>query len=260
MSRERTSEAMQFDTTPSAGPRRLARGTVDMPPIDISVHEEDVIAISHDLRAPLSVIGLEVSMLEETLPVERQDARHALARIARNLRYVDNLIQDLLDLSAIDASRFAIHTAPTELCGLVADVVDRTVSTRDHDRITVAINGTLVVDADERRIERVVANLVQNALKYTPRPGAIHVLVDRQGDRARVSVIDGGPGLPPDEATRVFEKFRRGHAGRHRDGMGLGLYVSRKIVEAHDGTIGVESVVGHGSRFFFTLPLIPPSL
>lgn len=243
---------------PIAEPKapRLARGTVEIPPATDAVRGEDVVAISHDLRAPLSVIALEVSMLEETLPAERHDARCALARIARNLRYVDNLIHDLLDLSAIDASRFAIQTEPTELCGLVAEVVDRMVSTREHDRVKVEIHGTLVVDADARRIERVVTNLVQNALKYSPRTAPISVLVERDRDRACVSVVDAGPGMPPDEAARAFDKFRRCRTTSQHAGYGLGLYVSRKIIEAHGGTIGVDSVLGLGSRFHFRLPLL----
>lgn len=247
------------DAAPATeGRARLARGTGDVPQLDRALPADDVIAVSHDLRGPLAVIALEVSMLEETLPAERPDARHALARIARNLRCVDNLIHDLLDLSAIDASRFVVHTEPTELCGLVAEAVERVVSTRDHHRVSVATDGVLFVEADAPRIERVVANLVQNALKYAPQESPISVVVERRRDVARVTVIDAGPGMPPDDASRVFEKFRRGRTTSHHDGNGLGLFVSRKIVAAHGGTIGVDSVLGRGSLFYFTLPLSDP--
>lgn len=223
--------------------------------IDEAKRHDDVVGISHDLRGPLSVIALEVNMLEATLPAEH-DARQALARIGRNLTYLDNLVHDLLDLSAIDAARFTIHGEPIELCGLVTEVVERLVSTRDHGRVQVTTDEALVLTADGRRIERVVANLVNNALKYSPHSERVLVLVERRGARAHVSVADSGPGMPPDEAARVFDKYRRAPTTAHRDGNGLGLYVSRKIVEAHGGRIGVDSVFGQGSRFFFELPVL----
>jgi signal transduction histidine kinase len=234
---------------------RLARRTGEHPHVDRRLPVDDVIAISHDLRGPLAVIALEVSMLEDTLPAERPDVAHALARIGKNLRVIDNLVHDLLDLAAIDAARFVVHTEPTELCGLVAEVVERVVSTRDHDRVSVAADGVMYVQADARRIERVVANLVHNALKYAPAASPISVVVKRSIDHACVTVIDAGPGMPPDDATRVFEKFRRGRATSRQDGNGLGLYVSHKIVTAHGGTMGVDSVFGRGSQFYFTLRL-----
>jgi signal transduction histidine kinase len=233
-----------------------ARGTQELPSLDPTrLAHDDAIAIAHDLRGPLSVVGLEVTMLEELLPT-RADVRVVLRRIARNLTYLDNLVHDLLDVAAIDAARFAIHTEPTELCGLVAEVVDRTVSSRDLARVDVSVAGSLVVAADVRRIERVLGNLIQNALKYSAPPARVSIVVDRRADMARVCVSDAGPGMPQDEASRVFEKFRRARASAREDGVGLGLYVSRKIIAAHEGRIGVDSVVGRGSRFHFELPLL----
>ena len=223
---------------------------------DEALRQEDVAAIGHDLRGPLSVIALEVAMLEDKLPSLSRDARAAIGRIGRNLTYLDHLLQDLLDLSAIDAARFQIHRETTELCSLAIEVVDRLVSTRDRGRVVVATCGIVNVLADAHRIERVVANLVHNALKYSARTTEVTVAIEARGELACVSVIDAGPGLAPDDMQRLFEKFRRAPATRHLDGSGLGLYVSRKIVEAHDGRLGVESVLGRGSRFFFELPLV----
>jgi signal transduction histidine kinase len=219
-------------------------------------HEEDVVSISHDLRGPLSVIGLEVTLLEHALPAQWTEARHSLRRITRNLAYLDHLLRDLLDLAAIDAARFTIELEPTELAGLVSQVVDRTVATRDRDRVTVQARSPIFVLADDRRIERVVANLVLNALKYAPRSSPIVVAVERADDSARVTVIDEGPGIAAEDVPQLFERFRRAPATRRTDGMGLGLYVSRKIVHAHGGCIGVNSVLGSGSQFYFVLPLM----
>jgi signal transduction histidine kinase len=184
-----------------------------------------------------------------------KDARDALVRIGRNLKYLDNLLQDLLDLSAIDAARFELHRETTELCGLVTEVVERMVSSRDRARVNVRYDGTIMVKADANRIARVVANLVQNALKYSSRSAEVSVVVEHRAPCVRVSVIDEGAGLAPEESHRVFEKFRRAAAAKRHDGVGLGLYVSRRIVEAHHGKIGVDSALGRGSRFYFELPI-----
>lgn len=234
----------------------FAQGTGEIPRVNTGVmRDEDVASLAHDLRTPLGVISLEIATLEEKCPGLRHEARDALARIDRNLKYLDNLLQDLLDLAAIDAARLEVHREPTELCGLVAEVVDRMVPSRDRGRVHVAFSGPIDVCADASRIERVVANLLQNALKYAGRSTEIKVVVEEHDHRACVSVIDEGIGLPPDEASHVFEKFRRMPSAKRHDGVGLGLYVSRRIVEAHAGKIGVESKFGSGSRFYFELPI-----
>ena len=176
-------------------------------------------------------------------PIADEDS---LSVIGRNLAHLDDLLHDLLDLAAIDAARFEIDAQPTDLTALVGDVVDRVVSTRDRDRVTVATDGAIVVLADRRRIERVVASLVLSALRYS----WVSVTAEIKRDTARVSVIDAGPGMQPSETAHAFDRFRPHNIGR---------YVTRKIVEAHAGTVGVESVVDRGSRFFFTLPLLRPS-
>lgn len=235
-----------------ATPARFARGSMSTIPEPASA--DDVVAIAHDLRGPLSVISLEATLLEDEPSVSR-DARSALARIGRNLRYIDYLLQDLLDLAAIDAARFEIRGEPTELCGLVAEVIARMVPTRDRDRVVLTSTGVVEAIADAHRIERVVANLLHNALKYSC-DSPIAVVVEADGDLARVSVIDQGPGLPPDEVSCVFDKFRRASTSKRSGGTGLGLYVSRRIIEAHHGRIAVSSTFGHGSRFEFELPLL----
>jgi len=220
-----------------------------------AARDEDVTAIGHDLKQPMSVIALEVAMLETRIaPPPGSDLERSFKRIERNLTAIDKLLDDLLDFASIDAACFRIYREPIDLAGLVADVVDRIVSSSERARVRVATDGPIRIEADGRRLERVVANLVQNALKYAPRDTPIDVCVERRATCVRVSVTDRGPGLAPDDASRVFERFRRARSARDKSGTGLGLYVSRKIVEAHGGRLCVDSVFGQGSCFWFELP------
>jgi PAS domain S-box-containing protein len=223
------------------------------------LRDEDVAMIGHDLRSPLSVISLELALLDHKLVDQpSSDAAAALRRIGRNLDHINHLVSDLLDLSAIDGARFQIDRRPVELAGLISEVVERAIATAHRDRVKLKLDGTALVIGDERRIERVLANFLHNALRYTPSDSPITVALSTADGHARVAVIDAGPGLAPDEARCVFDKFRRTSSSRGRGGFGLGLFVGRKIIDAHGGRIGVESTFGKGSCFYFELPLAPP--
>jgi PAS domain S-box-containing protein len=219
------------------------------------LRDEDVASIGHDLRSPLSVISLEVAMLDNKIVTPTSDTAAALRRIGRNIDHLDHLVSDLLDLSAIQTARFQIERSPVDLGDLVLGVVDRAVATPHRPRVSVLISNTATVIGDERRIERVLTNFIQNAIRYTPHDSPIIVELRIEGGYAHVGVEDRGPGLPPEEARCAFEKFRRGSTSRGRSGFGLGLYVSRKIIDAHGGRIGVESTFGKGSCFYFEMPL-----
>lgn len=216
--------------------------------------EEDVAAITHDLKNPLSVIALEIELLDGKLAEQPSaETRRALRRIAQNVAFMNRIVHDLLDLSSIDCERLEMLREPTSLEELLGDIVDRAVSTRDRHRVRIDARVHALVLIDVQRIERVVANLLQNALTYTR--GLVVLRLDTDAGFARVSIIDSGPGLSEDELARLFGRHRRGRGTSRHDGSGLGLYVSRKIIEAHDGRIAVDSAVGHGSQFFFELPL-----
>jgi signal transduction histidine kinase len=122
--------------------------------------------------------------------------------------------------------------------------------------VRVEIRHVVYAEADETRIERVVTNLLSNAFKYSDRDAIVTLRLDQRGRMACVSVIDGGAGLSADEVGRVFERYRRATTGTSH-GYGLGLYTCRRIIEAHNGKIGVDSIPGRGSRFYFELPLAP---
>lgn len=226
--------------TPRAGSQR-------MPP------SSEVVQIVHDLKNPLATIALEMCILEDKLV--HTDLKNAVNRVSQNIAFLDRMVQDLLDASSMEADSFEVHRVPTELRSLIEQVIERATATRDRARVFLEAPRPVSLLIDDLRIERVVANLLHNALKYSPSPSGVVIRMDVRSDVVRISVIDAGPGIRPEERTLVFEKFRRASSSHGHEGNGLGLYVSRRIIEAHGGRIGVDSVHGAGACFFFELPL-----
>jgi signal transduction histidine kinase len=204
-----------------------------------------------DVRRPARAITLEAVLLEDKLARgDRTGGIHSIARINRNVAFLDRLVLDLLDVCALAAGRFHLYREPTELRALLGAVSQRLA----YGRIALEPGDPVTLTIDPLRVERVVANLIDNALKYTPPSSDIVVQLTGREGGARVSVIDNGPGIAASELAYVFDRYRRAAPTRLKSGCGLGLYVCKRIVEAHGGQIGVESNVGVGSRFFFDLP------
>lgn len=246
---------------------RFARGTQELelhrdepksqPPSRTSERliEDDVAEIVHDLKSPLSAITLEAILLEDKLVRgERVGGLHSIARINHNVAFLDRLVLDLLDCCSITTGEFQLYREPTELRALLEHVIDRIVSAPNRPRVVLDAREPVSMLLDGLRIERVVANLLDNAFKYTPPTSDIVVRLSSYRGGACVSVIDSGPGIAPSDLAHVFDRYRRADTARGRTGSGLGLFVCKKIVEAHGGQMGVESIRGAGSRFFFELP------
>ena len=218
--------------------------------------DEELAQIVHDLKNPLSTIALEIDLMDAHIDGgERFDTARAIGRIRDNVRYLDRLIYDLIDMCTLSNGHFALRRSPCNLGRLLEDVVNRVVPTSERHRVTIDAHECAEAIVDELRIERVIANLLDNALKYTPASGGIVVRLSRDRFTAQISVCDAGPGLSPAELDLVFEPYTRASTSSGRQGTGLGLYVSKQIVEAHGGRIGVESVRGAGARFYFALPI-----
>ena len=212
--------------------------------------------IVHDLKNPLSSIALETEILDARgVTCDGFDAAQAMARIRRNVRFLDRLIYDLVDVCTLCEGRFALRPTRCELGVLAATVIERVIPQGERHRVVLEAPGPAEAYIDELRIERVIANLLDNALKYTPANARIVVRVTRETSNVTIAVSDSGPGLAPHEIGVLFEPYRRGANTGGRTGTGLGLFVAKQIVEAHGGRIGVESVTGVSTRFFFALPL-----
>jgi signal transduction histidine kinase len=221
---------------------------------------EFVLTASHELRSPLtSVQGFaELLMLDKDSLTPRQ--RETVEIILDNCRHLVRLLNDLLDLARSDAGRLAIHPQPTEVAPLIEDV------TRTMRAQTEAANQSLSqeiqpglppISVEPDRIRQILVNLLTNAHEYSPEGASIGVAARADGAEVEISVSDDGPGIPTEQLDRIFERFTRGDAGltQRVGGTGLGLAVSKSLVELHGGRITAESTPGRGATFRVRLPV-----
>ncbi|HET7507899.1 MAG TPA: HAMP domain-containing sensor histidine kinase [Solirubrobacterales bacterium] len=222
--------------------------------------DEFVLTASHELRSPLtSVQGFaELLMLDKDSLTPRQ--RETVEIILDNCRHLVRLLNDLLDLARSDAGRLSIRPQPTEVAPLVEDVV-RTMRAQTEgagQSLTEEVEpGLPPIEVEPDRIRQILVNLLTNAHEYTPEGASIGVAARAVGAEVEISVSDNGPGIPPDQLERIFERFTRGDAGltQRVGGTGLGLAISKSLVELHGGSIGADSTVGQGSTFHVRLPV-----
>jgi signal transduction histidine kinase len=230
---------------------------------------DDVLGIvSHDLRNPLNTISMAANFLLDVIgpagleiPGGVPDAPPValapkLSIIVRAVRRANSLIEDLLDVTRIDAKRLAVEPAMVDGQSLLDEALldADSVGADSAIRVTHAWDGNpSMVVADRGRIFQVFSNLVGNALKFTPKGGAIDVRGRLHGDEALFTIADTGPGIPQENLPHLFDRFWQARETR-RAGAGLGLYIAKGIVEAHGGRLWVESKLGVGTTFFFTLP------
>jgi signal transduction histidine kinase len=214
--------------------------------------------VAHDLRNPLASIVMDAEMLRHLLPETEQPAESkAVGRIERTARRMHALIDDLLEVTRVEHGTFAVHADPVAPAALMADA-DAMLQPLARTRgIRLTFDGPAVmpeirVDAD--RIVQVLSNLVGNALKFTDSGGAVRVAWMQRKAELIVSVTDTGTGIPADQLPHVFRPFWQGARPGRRSGIGLGLVITRAIVEAHGGRIWIESEPGAGTTVRFSIP------
>ncbi len=224
----------------------------------VRAREQVLSFVSHDLKNPLMGILLSVDMLLNSAPAdERRRGWKQLERIRRGVQQMRHMVEDLLDVASIDAGRLAIELADEDLSRIVDDVVELL---RPIARDTgIELRGDLAGEArrvrcDRDRIIQVLYNVLGNALKFTPRGGGVRVSAERAGPQALITVHDNGPGIPAELAPLLFGRYAQA-AESARRGRGLGLFISRAIVQAHGGAIWADLEVERGARFCFTIPL-----
>lgn len=232
-----------------------------------TVRRDFISNISHELRTPLASLALVVETLQDGAIEDPPAARRFLTHMQTELASLTQMVEELLELSRIESRRVPLVTRPVPVSELVEQPVERLVP--QADRKGVDLNISLPADlprvrADATRIHQVVTNLVHNAIKFTPSGGAITVFARRHepedeedggeaSEAVVIGVTDTGVGIPEEDAARIFERFYKADRARSEEGTGLGLAIAKHIVQGHGGEIWVESTVGIGSTFYFTL-------
>jgi len=212
--------------------------------------------ITHDIKVPLTVILGYTEMLTDPEPPPDQIPPEVLTRIRESGETIHGLVCNFLDLSRIEAGRMTLDPRPFDLAEMLAHAVEHYGSTARRKGVRLALETERLpaLVADESQLQRVVANLLGNAIKYTAAGGRVTVSAARQDGRVAVVFRDTGHGIPADEMPHLFEKYRRVRQAKRTEGTGLGLFIAKTIVEAHGGDIRVESTPGVGSTFTVLLP------
>jgi signal transduction histidine kinase len=221
----------------------------------LAARDQFISVAAHELRTPLTSLGLQLSLLKRgvQLGAERDTLARTVAATERQILRMTQLINDLLDVTRIQAGRLELHREPVRLEVLVREVCARCAPLLEAGRneLDLDLDPSVISDVDPSRLDQVLVNLLANAARHAP--GApIRVSLGAGGDDAVLSVHDGGPGIPETVRSRIFERFVRMPGSP--TGLGLGLFICRQIVEAHGGAIEVQSEPGHGTTFLVRLP------
>lgn len=227
----------------------------------VRTRDEVLGMVSHDLGTPVSSMIMVLDRLLRRIPPEddRRSSRHHLDAMRGSVEQMRRLIEDLLDVRSIESGHFTCEPRPQTLATLLELARTQLTPVAEEHGIDLEMRlppPDLRVEADPDRVIQVLSNLVTNAFRYSCRDEPVVVSAVPEHDRVRISVADQGSGIPPSDLPTLFDRFAQARR-THRAGAGLGLTIAREIVEAHGGDIGVETEVGVGSTFHFTLPLVP---
>jgi PAS domain S-box-containing protein len=212
--------------------------------------------VAHELRSPLTVLSGYIQLLERGTSGGEKQNEEALRKMREQASRLKRLIDDLLDVSRIASGHFAIKPVPTDLAALARKAVEEAQSTTTRHAIRLELPAEAIIGAwDRQRITQVFSNLLSNAIKYSAKGGEIHVIMQLEAEGVRVAVRDQGIGLTPPEIDRLFQPYTQLARTRQAAGNGLGLYITRGIIEAHGGRIWAASPgPDQGSMFTFILP------
>jgi PAS domain S-box-containing protein len=243
---------------------RLAREEAEDAARAVRLRDEFLSTAAHELKTPVTSLRGFAELLQRGVErgqaLDPARAQRAILTINRQAQNLSRLVTQLLETSRLDVDRLALGREPEDLTGLVGRAVEQAqFQTDQHQVVFTAPPAAIGASIDAFRFEQVVTNLLDNAIKYSPDGGRIEVdLVQQAPGWARLSVRDEGIGIPLEQQEQIFERYYQAHAASHRSGLGLGLYLSRQIVERHGGRIWAEAAAGGGTRFVVELPVGVP--
>ncbi|HEX4455766.1 MAG TPA: HAMP domain-containing sensor histidine kinase [Kofleriaceae bacterium] len=217
--------------------------------------EEVLAVVSHDLRSPLQAISLSATLVREV--AEDAVTRGYIHTIHNATARMEHMIDELLEATRFDNNQVELHREPVSSRELLDEAVElfRDAARSRHVELTCEAPVVQVL-ADRERVLEILSNLIGNALKFSPCETRIAARAELVGPSLRFSVADGGPGIAADQIPHLFDRFWQADRRTRRDGLGLGLYICKRLVEAHHGAIGCDSVLGEGATFWFTLPAV----
>jgi len=223
---------------------------------------KDLVAtVAHEFRTPLTSLRMAIHLTADEVvgPLTEKQAE-LMAAARQDCERLQGIVDDLLDLSRIQSGRMALKLERLDAAAMLQGAAAAVRSAAEADGLVLSVaevDPPLEVRADSERAQLVLTNLLANAVRHTPRGGLVEARARRDGEAVRFEVRDTGEGIAREHQERIFDKFYR-VPGARGGGVGLGLYISREIVQAHGGAMGVESEPGKGSTFWFTLPVAEP--
>ncbi|MBI2773363.1 MAG: hypothetical protein HYX56_02580 [Chloroflexi bacterium] len=225
----------------------------------LRLKEDFLLQVAHELRSPITALIASLDLVvQDALSMPRDELERMVGTLQRSALRLENLVENLLDAGSIEAGTFQVRTTPTTVRHALEEAllfVGPHLEARGQRMVSDIPPNADRVLADPRRTGQVLANLIMNASKYGPEGGTVTVMARPKGGAVEVSVRDEGPGIPVDEQPRLFQRFYRSREAREAaGGLGLGLTISRAIVQAQGGDIGIESAAGQGTSVHFTLP------
>lgn len=237
---------------------RAARAEMEITQAKLEAQEEFLAVAAHELKTPMTSAKAAAQLLLRRHArnglTDPDYLKRSLERIDQQIDRLQRLVTQLLETVRLQSGQFRLARTRTNVTALVADAVEQARARTEQHEIVMAPAAPISAAVDAARLEQVVLNLLDNAVKYSPLGGRIEVAVAQANDAVRIVVQDNGIGIPPEHRARLFERFYQAHGASYQSGLGLGLYISRAIVEGHGGTIAAEFPPEGGTRMVVLLP------
>ncbi|HTH81730.1 MAG TPA: PAS domain-containing sensor histidine kinase [Mucilaginibacter sp.] len=223
----------------------------------LKLKDEFIGIASHELKTPLTSVKGYLQLISHKKEVLPDSVKQYIDKAITSINKLQRLVSDLLDVSKIQAGRLEYALVPTDLTELIRLCVENARHIYPTHQIESHCDAGLTVNGNDERLEQVIMNLINNAVKYSPSSNHIIIEAKKQGNNVRVSVTDFGIGLSEEQKGRIFERFYRVEDKKYMSsGLGMGLYISQEIINNHNGIIAVKSELGKGATFYFDLPLV----